>query len=146
MGSDEYRGLPDSHDYSRHKEFFAIYANRYCSGPIVNGKHRQDFCSDVGRELFDQYRLWRVWGVDLAEPRNAKDAVEKSIGVTAIKTMPRTIFVWHGIALGLLAVGAIVGLLSFCNSWVTKLTALLSLVGLPSLELDFIDQICSKAL
>ncbi|KAK0704381.1 hypothetical protein B0H67DRAFT_557205 [Lasiosphaeris hirsuta] len=84
-GSDPY-GLPDSYDYSKHKDFFAIFPAVYCSGKKVayrQGKrydhdadyseevhggyrYEADYCSPWGSQ-FDLQRLWRVWGVDLIE-------------------------------------------------------------------------------
>lgn len=50
-----YKGLPDSHDFSKAKDWFAIYASLYCSGR-KNGpeKHAADYCSPwPGKQLFD---------------------------------------------------------------------------------------------
>jgi hypothetical protein len=59
-----YHGLPDSHDFSKHKDVFAIYLYGYCSGVLQDtdakddGKRYEiDFCSRPGTELFAQYRL-----------------------------------------------------------------------------------------
>ncbi|KAK0641428.1 hypothetical protein B0T16DRAFT_419817 [Cercophora newfieldiana] len=74
--SDPY-GLPDSHDFSKRKEFFAIYPSLYCSGQKSEKKghdsygnvaynYEADYCSPWGYQ-FDLQWLWRVWGVDLIE-------------------------------------------------------------------------------
>lgn len=157
-----YKGLPDSHDFSKHKDFFAIYIHRYCSGhKIVNKSKRNpktnsdpnsksgsksdskddqkqkwtyeiDFCSNIGSELFDQYRIWKVWGVDLATPRNSKSEVEEKIGVSAIKTMPKVIFVWFCTGLVVLIMTLVLGCAGACSCWV-KVTALIFSVVSPTL-------------
>jgi hypothetical protein len=131
-----YHGLPDSHDFSRHKDVFAIYLYAYCSGTLDDkdtkndGKrYKIDFCSKPGSELFDQYRLWKVWGVDLATPRKAKNEVDKSIGVAAIKTMPRVILVGFNIAILGLGLTVLAGLSSyFFKYWSLVIAAVFSTV------------------
>lgn len=136
MADLHYHGLPDSHDFSRHKGVFAIYLYGYCSGMVEEVDSRDDgtrylidFCSKPGSELFDQYRLWKVWGVDLATPRNARNEVDGSIGVTAIKTMPRVILVIFNLAILTLGLTCLVGLSSyFLGRWAVIAAAVFSMV------------------
>jgi hypothetical protein len=131
-----YHGLPDSHDFSKHKDVFAIYLYAYCSGTLDDKDTKDDgkrykinFCSKPGSELFDQYRLWKVWGVDLATPRKAKNEVDKSIGVAAIKTMPRVILVGFNIAILSLGLTVLAGLSSyFFKHWSLIIAAVFSTV------------------
>jgi hypothetical protein len=120
-GTTSYTGLPDTHDYSKHKAFFALYIHRYCSGHKENdGKYIVDFCSDPGRELFDQYRVWKVWGVDLGSPNKdgkGENVVQKSIGVSDIRTMPRVMFGWFLATAALSGLSLVTGLFALCTTW-----------------------------
>ncbi|KAK1756670.1 hypothetical protein QBC47DRAFT_400301 [Echria macrotheca] len=75
--SDPY-GLPDSHDFFKRKDFFAIFPSLYCSGLKTEKKdsygnvaynYEADYCSPWGHHFDLQWlwRVWRVWGVDLVE-------------------------------------------------------------------------------
>ncbi|KAF2828927.1 hypothetical protein CC86DRAFT_183260 [Ophiobolus disseminans] len=77
INGEPYRGLPDSHDFSKQKDFFAIFPALYCSGWKKDGNYHADYCSPWGRQLFDLHRLWRVWGVDLIENKLVAQAPKK---------------------------------------------------------------------
>lgn len=64
--TDDLHGLPDSHDFSKRKDFYAIYPSLYCSGTKNNGAYEYDYCSPWGSQ-FDLQWLWRVWGIDLIQ-------------------------------------------------------------------------------
>jgi hypothetical protein len=128
-GPVSYKGLPDSRDYSKHKDFFAIYLSRYCSGQKSGKDYNPSFCSEIGSGLFDQYNLWRVWGVNLAEPRGARNEIERSIGVTAIKTLPKAIFIWFTITVGALAATICLGFASPFSHWVKIMATAFSWVS-----------------
>ena len=130
-----YQGLPDSHDYSKHKDVFVLYIYGYCSGSLENkdktdlGRFKINFCSRPMSELFDQYRVWKVWGVDLATPKNAKNEVEKSIGVTAVKTIPLTIMGIFTMAVACLCLTILFGFMSyFFSKWGVIIAAVISTV------------------
>jgi len=116
-----YHGLPDTHDYSKHKDFFALYIHTYCSGTKEkDGKYVVDFCANVG-SVFDQYRVWKIWGVDLGEPdREEENKLQETVGVGAIRTMPKVIFGWFlaGTVLSILTL--INGLFALCTSWAKR--------------------------
>ncbi|KAK1836422.1 hypothetical protein QBC39DRAFT_338069 [Podospora conica] len=61
---DDLHGLPDTHDSSKRKDFYAIYPSLYCSGKKENNVYKADYCSPWGTQ-FDLHWLWRVWGMDL---------------------------------------------------------------------------------
>jgi len=71
----EHIGLPDPFDSLKTKDFFAIYAARYCSGMKQDGQWKVDFCSYGGKEIFYQHELWRVWGVNFGAIGKATTAV-----------------------------------------------------------------------
>jgi len=98
-----------------HNDVFAIYTYTYCSGFKEKGGtgYQLDFCSRPGTELFDQYYLWKVWGVDLGSPSKSDNDVEEFVGVMGIKIMPRVVFVWANITIALLVVTLVVGLISW---------------------------------
>ncbi|KAK3369645.1 hypothetical protein B0T24DRAFT_596361 [Lasiosphaeria ovina] len=115
-GKEKYHGLPDSHDYSKPKDFFAIFPALYCSGKKNGDKYEADYCSPWGKQLFDLQWLWRVWGVDL---------VEKNY----IASYPTLIFAGVMTAVVAAAVALACGALSFCFYWSMVLAALVSWVS-----------------
>ncbi|KAH7180105.1 uncharacterized protein B0J16DRAFT_375028 [Fusarium flagelliforme] len=104
VGKETYKGLPDSHDFSKEKDFFALFPALYCSGKRNGERYEADYCSAWGKQLFDLHRLWRVWGVDLIK--------DNLIGST-----PR--FVYAGLLTTAVTVGlsAICGILAVCSYW-----------------------------
>lgn len=68
MRDDVFHGLPDSYDYSKHKDFFDIYLWNYCSGTIQNGMRHVDFCSKTRQLLFNLFGFWKSWGVSVHKP------------------------------------------------------------------------------
>lgn len=65
VGNDVFHGLPDSYDYSKHKDFFTIHLWNYCSGTIQNGVRHVDFCSKNGKLIFNLFGFWKSWGVSV---------------------------------------------------------------------------------
>jgi hypothetical protein len=127
-GVGTYQGLPDSHDFSKHKDFFILYLGRYCSGQKVGSDYKPDFCSAPG-QMFDQYNVWKTWGVNLAENRNSDHGIQRAIGVTAITTMPGVIFILVRLLVCALAVTTVVGFISPLFHWAKVLVTILSTVG-----------------
>ncbi|KAJ9653635.1 hypothetical protein H2201_009120 [Coniosporium apollinis] len=62
---DTYYGLPDSYDYSKHKDFYFIYLWNYCSGTLHGGRRVTDFCSKPRHLLFDLFGFWKSWGISV---------------------------------------------------------------------------------
>jgi hypothetical protein len=63
--NDTFRGLPDANDFSKHKDFYALYLWTYCSGRVADGGSNfvADFCAKPGRKsLHNLYQYWNVWG------------------------------------------------------------------------------------
>ncbi|KAF2179573.1 hypothetical protein K469DRAFT_798617 [Zopfia rhizophila CBS 207.26] len=110
-----YRGLPDSHDFSKQKDFFAIFPALYCSGWKKDGNYHADYCSPWGRQLFDLHRLWRVWGVDLMENK-------------LVAQTPRMIFIGLITSAASAALALLVGFLAVYSYRCTLLVAVLSWV------------------
>ncbi|KAJ6440217.1 hypothetical protein O9K51_08108 [Purpureocillium lavendulum] len=115
------KGLPDSHDFSHFKDFFAIYPSIYCSGrKVKSASFIADYCSKPIKQYFDQHRLWKVWGADIAS---------KYAGITVI---PRIIPILNLVALVTTGLCVFLGLLSYCWSWLSVLTALVSIIAMLS--------------
>lgn len=127
-GEGAYQGLPDSHDFSKHKDFFVLYLHGYCSGKKIGDEYKPDFCSGGGK-LFDQYHVWKTWGVNLAENRDSVKGLQRAIGVTAIKTMPNVIFIWVRILVIALGVTTAVGFVSPIFRWAKILVTIVSTVS-----------------
>lgn len=49
--TDDLHGLPDSHDFSKRKDFYAIYPSLYCSGQKDNKVYKADYCSPWGTQF-----------------------------------------------------------------------------------------------
>ncbi|KAH7321228.1 hypothetical protein B0I35DRAFT_428846 [Stachybotrys elegans] len=68
VGHHTFRGLPDANDFSKHKDFYAIYLWTYCSGHVSQDgtSYNVDFCAKPGtKALFNLYRYWSVWGAQV---------------------------------------------------------------------------------
>ncbi|KAH6688423.1 hypothetical protein F5X68DRAFT_231051 [Plectosphaerella plurivora] len=68
VDNQSFRGLPDANDFSKHKDFYALYLWTYCSGHLAprGGGHAVDFCASSGtKSLFNLYRYWAVWGAQV---------------------------------------------------------------------------------
>ncbi|RGP78944.1 hypothetical protein FLONG3_2849 [Fusarium longipes] len=104
VGKETFKGLPDSHDFSKQKDFFALFPALYCSGKMSGDRHEADYCSTWGEQFFDLQRLWRVWGVDLIK--------ENLVGST-----PR--LVYAGLLTTVIGVvlSAIFSILAFFSYW-----------------------------
>ncbi|KAK3363140.1 hypothetical protein B0T25DRAFT_596146 [Lasiosphaeria hispida] len=102
-GGEKGKGLPDSHDFSKSKDFFAIYPALYCSGKKIDGRYEADYCSPWGKQLFD-LQLWRVWGVDLVENY-------------LIGQSPRIIYISLMTAASAAVASLAFGVLGFCWYW-----------------------------
>jgi hypothetical protein len=79
--------------------------------------------------MFDQYNVWKTWGVNLAENRNSPNRIQRAIGVTAIKTMPGVILIMVKLLIAALAVTTLVGFISPLFHWAKVLVTILSTVG-----------------
>jgi hypothetical protein len=132
VGNANYKGLPDTHDFSKHKDFFTLYIHRYCSGSKnKEGQYIVDFCSDIGRELFDQYRVWKLWGVDLGSAQKDKEnALQETVGVEDIKTMPKVIFVWFLTSTAVTASTLVMTAFALCTSWAKTAALFFSVVNI----------------
>jgi hypothetical protein len=133
VSEEAYKGLPDSHDFSKQKDFFALFPALYCSGSKDGDKYEADYCSSWGKQLFDLQRqgyptqqsasgdanisdrLWRVWGVDL-------------IHDNLIASNPTLIYAGLLTTASTTGLSLITGLVSFCSSWMGILSATLSWV------------------
>ncbi|ORX94604.1 hypothetical protein BCR34DRAFT_608225 [Clohesyomyces aquaticus] len=104
INGETFHGLPDSHDFSRNKDFFGIFPSLYCSGMKKDGKYLVDYCSPWGKQFFDLHRLWRVWGVDLI-----KDNL--------IGQAPKQIFICFSIGAETTALALIAGVLGLRLYW-----------------------------
>ncbi|QDS71150.1 hypothetical protein FKW77_009980 [Venturia effusa] len=127
-GTGRYQGLPDSHDFSKHKDFFILYLSGYCSGKKVGDEYKSDSCSRPG-QMFDQYNVWKTWGVNLAETRNSARGIQRAIGVTAIKTMPGAIFITMKLLVVAFALTTLVGIISPFSHWAKVLVTILSTIS-----------------
>lgn len=107
-----------------------MYLAGYCSGKKVGDEYKPDFCSKPG-EMFDQYNVWKTWGVNLAENRNSPRGIQRAIGVTAIKTMPGAIFNMVKLLVVALALTTLVGFISPLFHWAKVLVTILSTVAAP---------------
>ncbi|CAM1500398.1 Fc.00g095600.m01.CDS01 [Cosmosporella sp. VM-42] len=116
IGKETYHGLPDSHDFSKEKDFFALFPALYCSGKKNGDRYEADFCSSWGRQLFDLQRLWRVWGVDLIQ--------DKLIGSSPT-------FIYAGFLTATAAVGlsAVFCIFAFCSYWSAVVATLSSWIS-----------------
>ncbi|KAK0710244.1 hypothetical protein B0T26DRAFT_787654 [Lasiosphaeria miniovina] len=116
-GGDSVKGLPDSHDFSRNKDWFAIYAGAYCSGK-KHGPDRYEatYCSPWAKQFFDLQWLWRVWGVDL---------VEKNF----VGSNPQIIFGSLLAAVITTALTAVFGLFAFCSHWSIVIAAVVTWIA-----------------
>jgi hypothetical protein len=122
-----YRGLPDSHDFSKQKDFFAIFPALYCSGWKRDGNYHADYCSPWGRQLFDLHRLWRVWGVDLVENK-------------LVAQTPKMIFIGLITSAASAGLSLLVGLLAVYSYRCTLLVTVLSWVSKRHLVLKTLKQ------
>ncbi|KAK5989723.1 hypothetical protein PT974_07982 [Cladobotryum mycophilum] len=135
-GGEDYVGLPDSHDFSKNKDFFTLYPALYCSGMKKGDNYEEDYCSHWGGRLFDLQRLWTVWGVDLVDGK-------------VIASNPRLVFVGLLVSAGATIVTLAVGLLSFCYYWSLVLTTVLawissiSFIGTAAVSHMFINRLLS---
>ncbi|RYN17044.1 hypothetical protein AA0119_g13405 [Alternaria tenuissima] len=67
VNDNEYIGLPDPYDFSKHKQIYQMYLLNYCSGYKRPGSKELviDFCSKNGKELWDILPSWKMWGVSV---------------------------------------------------------------------------------
>lgn len=70
----EYVGLPDPYDFSKHKTIYYMFLLNYCSGYKRPGSDKPviDFCSKRGHELWDILASWQMWGVSVRPDGSAK--------------------------------------------------------------------------
>jgi len=108
VGDSEYIGLPDSHDYSKQKDVYAIYLWNYCSGNLKDGSQELNFCSKPNRWFFDLYNLWSTWGVKIAEPGSKW---------YWLRTSPRPMLVAYNIALATSVLETLVGFSAIYSRW-----------------------------
>jgi hypothetical protein len=111
-----FHDLPDSHDFSKEKDFFHIFAGNYCSGRKVDGKYEADYCSPRGKQFFDLHSLWRVWRVDLIK--------DDPIG-----TNPRLIYIGLLVMLAIIILCIVSLTLALCSYWAMLVSTLLSTVS-----------------
>tara|TARA_R110002003_G_scaffold64_7_gene6002 strand:+ start:909 stop:1778 length:870 start_codon:yes stop_codon:yes gene_type:complete len=111
VNGETYHGLPDSHDFSKDKDFFGIFPSLYCSGKKKDDKYIVDYCSPWGKQFFDLHRLWRVWGVDLIQDN-------------LIGQAPRHAFIGLLIGAAATALAIFAGFLTFWFYWGALLSAL----------------------
>lgn len=79
--------------------------------------------------MFDQYNVWKTWGVNLAENRNSPHGIQRAIGVTAIKSMPGAILIVVKLLVVALALTTLLGFISPLFHWAKVLVTVLSTVG-----------------
>jgi hypothetical protein len=70
----------------------------YRSGKKVKEKYKLDYCSKPWKVTFDQWRLWKVWGVDLTTNKDRS----KDIGLPRIGCGIRTLVILYSIMIVLL--------------------------------------------
>lgn len=84
----------------------------------------------MGRELFDQYRVWKVWGVDLGAPnKDAEDVIQETIGVEDIKTIPKVIFGWFLASVVFAGLTLVTSAMALCTRWAKGVAVFFSVVG-----------------
>ncbi|KAK0730900.1 hypothetical protein B0H67DRAFT_548753 [Lasiosphaeris hirsuta] len=127
------KGLPDSHDFSKSKDFFAIYPALYCSGKKIGDRYEADYCSPWGKQL-----LWRVWGVDLVENY-------------LIGQSPRIIYISLMTATSAAVVSLGFGLLGFCWYWskalatVTIWISAVAIITASAVSQTFVSKLAAEA-
>ncbi|KAH7072448.1 hypothetical protein FB567DRAFT_611943 [Paraphoma chrysanthemicola] len=133
-----YQGLPDSHDFSKDKDFFGIFPSLYCSGKKKDDKYIVDFCSPWGKQFFDLHRLWRVWGVDLVQ--------DKLVGQA-----PRQAFIGLLVGAGSTALSIVMGLLAYKFLWCAVVATLgawiaaITMICTAAFSTLFINKLVSRA-
>jgi hypothetical protein len=116
-----FHGLPDTNDFSKHKDFYAFYPWNYCSGKLRNGDYYVDFCSKPQHSLYNLFRPWKVWGVSVHKEGTRFYWLEKG---------PKLLYIAYLIAGGINVLAVFGGVLSLYTNKVTRATLALSLVRL----------------
>ncbi|KAH0551123.1 hypothetical protein GP486_007532 [Trichoglossum hirsutum] len=117
VDSTEYVGLPDSHDYSKQKDVYAIYLWNYCSGNLKDGVQDLNFCSKPNRWFFDLYSLWSTWGIKIAEPGSKW---------YWLRTTPKSMLVAYNIATAASILQVLVGFSAIFSRWGSFVTLFFS--------------------
>ncbi|KAI9854371.1 MAG: hypothetical protein M1813_001274 [Trichoglossum hirsutum] len=108
VGDTEFVGLPDSHDFSKQKDVYAIYLWNYCSGNLKDGVQELNFCSKPNHWFFDLYNLWSTWGIKIAEPGSKW---------YWLRNTPRPMLVAYNIALAASILEVLVGFSAIFSRW-----------------------------
>ncbi|KAJ9643564.1 hypothetical protein H2199_004243 [Coniosporium tulheliwenetii] len=115
--NDMFRGLPDTNDYSKHKDFYAFYLWNYCSGKLQNGDYYVDFCSQPRQSLYDLFRFWKVWGASVHKEGTRFYWLEKG---------PKLLYVSYLVAGGTNALEFLAGVPSLYTNRVSRVTVVLA--------------------
>jgi hypothetical protein len=115
-----YRGLPDTNDFSKFKDFYAFYLWNYCSGKLQDRNYQVDFCSKPQQSLYDLFSYWKVWGASVHKQGTRFYWLEKG---------PKLLYVSYLVAGIVKAIELLSGIPSLFTSKVNRVTAILSTVS-----------------
>ena len=118
-----FRGIPDANDFSKHKDFYALYLWTYCSGLVSSDgiSYNIDFCANTGgKSLYNLFQYWVVWGSQIHKDGTRFYWLENG---------PDVLYIPYVVSVCLSALGTAVGLRTLFINRVGQMTIFVSAVS-----------------